>query len=545
MYINYQPKSNGAVYATVTKSVRIGNKISKDSEGSDYLGRVLDREKMIFSNKKDGIFVYDLKTGKKSKPPEDFVSNIKRKNAKEPECHLDFGDAFFIDTFEKKNEAYKLIESLNYGNPDSVKALLMYYMLNNKSNSHAETWYEGSYAKILYPKANLTSQRISDMLEAVGNEVKMQSFFKAYIPYIRKVSEDLGIKTAFLKKTAESETENKTTGVKEEKDFEVLRGEGILIDSTGLPNSVHFPVTAINKHNGVVSEEVRLIYVVQHETGLPLYMRYVPGNVVDSTTLITTMNELKAAGINTKFAIFDAGYVTEANLRELSESKVSYLARLPENRTLFKTLVKKYKCEIESDSNLVRYGARLVHLKRVKAEIISGVSGYVYIGLDETMCYQVRHKAAKKANANNLPVSKLINSMKDAGIFCLISSRPIAPSNVLPLYYTRQDIEQVFDLGKNYCSMLPVCTQKEETFRGHLLFTFMATAIMRHIQQINITFGLNLDELFTGLRNHKCKWFPKSNVVIPQESAKPASVYYRSFKMTCPKTINLKLANQM
>ena len=39
-------------------------------------------------------------------------------------------------------------------------------------------------------------------------------------------------------------------------------------------------------------------------------MRYVPGNIVDTTTLITTLKELKAHGVSTKFAILDAGYMT-------------------------------------------------------------------------------------------------------------------------------------------------------------------------------------------------------------------------------------------
>ena len=38
----------------------------------------------------------------------------------------------------------------------------------------------------------------------------------------------------------------------------------------------------------------------------------------------------------------------------------------------------------------------------------------------------------------------------------LVSKRSIAPSKVLEIYYTRQEIEQVFDLGKNYAGMLPL-----------------------------------------------------------------------------------------
>ncbi len=61
-------------------------------------------------------------------------------------------------------------------------------------------------------------------------------------------------------------------------------GDGILLDSTGLPNDAKLPLTSINNHNGLISLEVRLIYVVQQSTGLPLYYRCVSGNVIDTST---------------------------------------------------------------------------------------------------------------------------------------------------------------------------------------------------------------------------------------------------------------------
>ena len=64
------------------------------------------------------------------------------------------------------------------------------------------------------------------------------------------------------------------------------------------------------------------------------------------------------------------------------------------------------------------------------------------------------------------------------------------------MYYTRQDIEQVFDLSKNYASLLPICVQSEETFRGHLLLTFLSTVIMRQIQQLGKKLNLDLGKLF-------------------------------------------------
>ena len=117
-------------------------------------------------------------------------------------------------------------------------------MLHRESNAHAECWWSGSYARILYPNANLSSQRISDMLEAIGREDNMRAFFNAYLGWIGA---------------------------------DVREGSNILIDSTGLPNGIRFPLTAVSNHNGEISEEVRLIYVSQQGTRLPIYMRYVPG----------------------------------------------------------------------------------------------------------------------------------------------------------------------------------------------------------------------------------------------------------------------------
>jgi hypothetical protein len=55
--------------------------------------------------------------------------------------------------------------------------MILYYILENRSNQLAQAWHEGSYASVRYPKANLTSQRISDLLSAVGDEGSQRAFF--------------------------------------------------------------------------------------------------------------------------------------------------------------------------------------------------------------------------------------------------------------------------------------------------------------------------------------------------------------------------------
>jgi hypothetical protein len=62
--------------------------------------------------------------------------------------------------------------------------------------------------------------------------------------------------------------------------------------------------------------------------------------------------------------------------------------------------------------------------------------------------------------------------MSCLGLFMLISSENIPEHEILPLYSTRQQIEQVSDVGKNNADLLPLSIQSEETFQGHLTLTF-------------------------------------------------------------------------
>ena len=64
---------------------------------------------------------------------------------------------------------------------------------------------------------------------------------------------------------------------------------------------------------------------------------------------------------------------------------------------------------------------------------------------------------------------EVFDKMASQGVFILVSSGKMVKEKILPAYYMRQQIEQIFDIGKNYADMLPLRVQNESTFRGHLL----------------------------------------------------------------------------
>ena len=133
-----------------------------------YLGRVVDREHFIFYNKDRGIYSYNPDTGEFGKADETYVSDLKTDGRKKPVIILDFGDSFFVNSLLRSTGYDQVLNSVPYRNKDTLYAMVQYYLLCNSANAHAKIWYEGNYANIMYPKANLISQRITDFLESLG-----------------------------------------------------------------------------------------------------------------------------------------------------------------------------------------------------------------------------------------------------------------------------------------------------------------------------------------------------------------------------------------
>ena len=491
-----------ATYARLAESYREGNRVMKRTTN---LGKVIDKENGIYQNRDRGIFKFDIATMEYSELSQKQLPDTCIKDIPPREkLILDFGDTYLVDQFLANSGLKFAINAVKCRNADTLYAMLCYYILCSAANCHAASWFEGNYARIIYPKARLSSQRISEFLAEVGDEAAYRGFFAEYLKYFT----------------------NRKDG-----------GESILIDSTGLPNSVHFPLTAISNHNGEISEEVRLIYVTQQESGLPIYFRYCPGNVIDVSTLIRTMKELKQSGIDTKFAILDAGYYDDENIEELYANGISFITRLKENRKIYKQLVSEHLDSLEAKENFVRYNERFAYIKRVECELVPGRKSYAYIGLDIARKGSESRKLFKSAKARRLSNDEVYDIMSTQGVFILVSSRPIAKDKILPTYYTRQNVEQIFDIGKNYADMLPLRIQTEDTFRGHLLLTFIATVVIKLMQDRLLDSPYNPFSMFMNLRNLKCKIY--EDRIITAEPFKKASDCFKLFGISCPDELML------
>ena len=481
-FIRYE-KKNDVEYASVYHAKR---KDGKKINEIEWLGRVVDKENGIYQNKINGIFRYTLEAGIC-----DYIPIVKEK------LLLDFGDSYFLNEILKKAGFREVIERVFAEKTESVLSLMFYKTLNGGSSCYAQTWWEGSYARILFPNATLASQRISEILRYMGDESLQRTFFREYLRYISSYCSG-----------------------------------GVLIDSTGLPNDTAFPLTAVNNHNGVISNEARLILVLDKVSGYPIYFRYAAGNIVDVSTLQTTIAEVRTYGLDVRYAIIDAGYFSEKNIKALQSSGISFVTRMTSNLKLYKTLITEHKANLEDAKYLIKYRGRFVYIKCVDVDLY-GKPGYAYVCLDMDRKHEEIKKYMDSAlDDKKVTVDEMNAVLQSKGLFILVSSEKIKTADILPLYYTRQAIEQVFDISKNNADLLPLRVHGIENFRGHLLLSFIVSAIYIFATKMLVGSDVCATGAYQILRNLKCKVF--DDKIIIQEANKKMNDIAKLLKLDMP-----------
>ena len=499
MKISVEQKGNYQYAKIPGKSYRDGKKVRKT--GAVYLGRVIDLENGVFYNKKRGVFTYDINTNTYGSADPKYLGSLTNDRRKKEKLILDFGDVFLTDAFIRSIGYDKVLDAIDYGNPDTLKAMVAYYIISEKANSHAQTWQQGSFASVLYPKADLNSPRISDFLESLGRDEVRRAYFRAHIQWIKD---------------------------------HVCDDPAIIIDSTGLPNDIHINLTQISNHNGDINNEARLITAVQRDSGHPLMFRAVPGNLVDVSTLPRTITLLSEHGISTDFSLLDAGYFSEKNVDLLCKAGVDFVTRLPErNSTLYNTILKKGQNTLQRKENLVKFQDRYVYIKRIECHIGSGrYPAYAYLGYDVDVSGDVNHKAIDSSRKKRKSLHDMHEVFASSGYFILISSLPFDSEEILEVYYIRQQVEQYFDVSKGISRLTPLRVHSERRVLGHLLLCQIAATINLAIQKEMKQFFENRESMFMALRNQKCEVFAER--IVTYEGQSNANQYYKNLKIDYP-----------
>jgi len=436
---------------------------------SQYLGVVIDKEKGIYEKRNE-------------------VKHLQQQER----CILDYGDSYLLNSISSQLPIWGVLKTVFSEFFDTLMALILHRVADGQAMCHAEDWYDGNYASRLFPLADLSSQNISRFMSYLGTERIQRSFFKAYIPHIQKDK------------------------------------VGIVIDSTGLPNEINMPVTDWGHHNGGIEFETRLILAIDRESGLPLYFRYVAGNIGDVTTLANTITEMKKSGINVSSALIDAGYFSESNLTALFAAGISFLVRMPSNRTVYQSVIVS-NSDIESPQYAVKYDKRGLFVKETEVEIY-GYKAFAYLVLDSARRGREISKAVAQMQDDGSDIGK--TDFSNCGKMVLLSSERIDTKDVVPLYYTRQIAERMFGIAKSDLNILPLRTHSEPNFKGFMLLVFISLIISCGLKT-RLGPRTSVEHALAVLRTLKCKVF--DDAVLPSEVTKKQRLILEAANVLVPK----------
>lgn len=573
MHIFYH-EANGTLYARLGRSVRNGDKVSKESIN---LGRVIDKEKGIYKSRERGVFQYDLKTDtytsisgpgeerELSLPGLPWTSGAAKAPgmsgaAKTPglsgaakasgmsernggaarsgsrasgvpgteKAIVDLGDVFFLDAFLKKEGLDEIVDAVGYEDRDILYSLLLYRLLNGGDDRQAADWYDGSYASVLYPHGRPDWQQIGELYAAIGSGLSMQLFFSRYL--------------LFLSERAAAE--KKGTGGRPHKGRGAEDGY-ILIDSAG-------------------GGEGRLLYVVRPSTGMPVFFRYCQDKEADVDTLVRTIRELEAYKIFIWLAVLDAGYYSGDSIEELYAQKIAFITRPREDLRLYKKLAAESLSALVGQENFVSCDARYPYIKCVPCKVgrkNHPACTYVCLAPDEERI--AAYGQLLDAKNRSLTDSDMHDMIQSGEILLFVSSERIGPDKIFPAYSTRRYMDPLFerlrtdrldDRARARRVLWPggradgwsggqagglaerqAGDQERDRVCGQLLLTFMADVIRKQIEDKLRDMPYTLDELFLNLRNQKGKVY--RDRVIAQKASKKASDCYKRFKIFCPTEI--------
>lgn len=409
---------------------------------------------------------------------------------------LDCGDSYAINETCKSICLDKIIDD-SFGNLDSIMAMMCFQITEGSAMYNCADWLEGNIAKRLFKGAKTSSQDISRLMKTLGRVDLQTSFFKKYVARF------------FPNK------------------------RGILIDSTALPSAINSSINAFGYASGSIQENVSCLMLVDKKSNLPIYFRAVGGDIADISTLKTTVAEIKNLGLETESAILDAGFCSKENLQFMCSEDINFVTRLPKSHKIFHHFVDESK-GVESAGNAVQYGDRVVFVRTKKATVYDHAM-YIHVILDPSKKSKdtniiMRDQLHEALSAEQQ--ERLNDKMKTAGFFILLSRQEITKTQILPSYYARQAIGQIFGFAKSNNNILPLRVHDDQSIRGYLMLVFLALIIFIAMRQ---KLKLPMDKALLTLRSLKAKIY--DDTIIIQEPNKKTKDILNTLNIIMPTSL--------
>ena len=189
--------------------------------------------------------------------------------------------------------------------------------------------------------------------------------------------------------------------------------------------------------------QVRILYIFDRTSFMPVFFRMVPGNVTDKVALKET---IAASGCKKCLVIGDKGFYSKKNVSFLMENGMSYILPLQYNTKLIPDEFDGNIDDHKFDGCFVYKGRNIWH-----KTLDCGINGNkVYIFRDDKrkMQAEVNFMQKKEADYECMENASIFDDLR-RGVFAFVSNTGESAKQIYFNYKERWDVEQCFDYLKN------------------------------------------------------------------------------------------------
>lgn len=521
---NLEIDKNGAVTRGTASIVDVlyvpGGKYHSKQQSRERLGKIIslseDRKSGVFLSPTRGLVEYNSAT--------DTFSSVEKEDQRvknrpevlpQTEVHTIFGDSYLLLKFLEKAGLIPVLRSVFSKDSDYERVLahVVHGIMRDGSRITCDNFIAKSFASYVLNDVPTTSLKTdTDFFRMMGQDSTRMSFFSSFITAMRKTNPNFGI--------------------------------GCYIDSTPLPNDIEDnPFNALCCH-GVSSSmvQMRLVLVLDEESGLPVWYDIIPGNVLDINTVMNVLNDVgDSLGIVINSLVLDAGYTSKELLGAFHiGTEKTIIGRMPNRRGYpYKTLYWQVKGMIGKGKYTFIRNKHTYFGIRKEVEIFEQpVYAYIYVdqynALQRFRDYLIEHKEE-------------YDSLKDKekdwytvkyGYFVLLSNIDTTPEDLLTQYFCRTEIETVFKTSKEYLDLLPLKKWTDETVRGKILHDVINTIVLLELRKEYIPSGISINEIAGKTQSLMCNK-DRNGLVNVETPNKKTKEYYNLLGVEIPSNVRI------
>lgn len=498
----------------------------------ESLGRILaladDRRSGIFLSPTRGIVSYDVERDEFANVDADDPAVAGLGLEPETEVHKVFGDGYLMVAFMENSGMMGILRDVFRKDADRQRCVAHLYhsLMRNGGKDRCDLFVAKSFVSYITPDAPGWSLRSDTAyFERMGADSVRLGFFRAFVDLMRSTRPGFG--------------------------------RCCYVDSTPLPNDIDDnPFNALNCHGmNAASVQMRLVVILDIDTGLPVWYTVVPGNMLDIKTVKSVIGDaVQCLGISVEELVLDAGYVSKELIEAIHVADDpgdgapwsvdgftprTMVARMPAKKGYPYRLLYHQTKDLYSNGKYDFVRNRHTYFGHRKEVEIFGQREYAYVYVDQENALTGYKKfiSDHEDRFEELPDREKRWKKVESGYFVLVSNRLMEPSEMLDTYFGRVHIEGFFRDGKEYLGLLPLSKWTDLTVRGKILSDMVAVILRTLMKRELAGSPYAMTDIPTITQSLMCRL--SGGTVMVEYPNKQTKQVFAQYAIEVPKSIGL------